>query len=46
VNEIEPLVEKLHAFVFTGDEAIEQPFVCHCATEEDGQLTLGDGSER
>ncbi len=45
VNEIEPQDEKLCAFVFTGVEAIEQPFVYHFAPDEDGCLILGDGSD-
>jgi len=46
VYEIEPLVEKLRPLVFTGDEAMEQPFVYHYATDEDDRLIVGDGSER
>lgn len=46
VNEIEPLVEKLRPLVFTGDEAMEQPFVYHYATDEDNHLIVGDGSDR
>jgi hypothetical protein len=46
VNEIEPLVEKLHPLVFTGEEVMEQPFVYHYATDEDGHLKLGNGSDR
>ncbi len=46
VNEIEPLVEKLRPLVFNGDEAMEQPFVYHYATDEGDRLIVGDGSER
>jgi hypothetical protein len=46
VNEIEPLVEKLRPLVFTGDEAMEQPFVYHYATDKDDRLIVGDGLER
>ena len=46
VNEIEPLVKKLRPLVFSGDEAMEQPFVYHYATDEDDRLIVGDGSER
>jgi hypothetical protein len=45
VNENEPLVEKLRQLVFTGEEPMEQPFVYHYATDKDGHLTVGDGSE-
>jgi hypothetical protein len=46
VNEIEPLVEKFRPLVFTGDEAMGQPFVYHYAMDEDGRLIVGDSSER
>ncbi len=46
VNEIEPLVEILHPLVFTGEEVMEQPLVNHYATDKDGCLTVGDGTER
>jgi hypothetical protein len=46
VNDIESLVEKLCPLVFTGAEAMKQPFVYHYATDKDGGLTVGDSWER
>ena len=45
-NEITPLEERLRQFVFTGDEADEQPFIYHYASDNNDRLILGDGSDR
>jgi hypothetical protein len=37
---------KLHLLVFTGEEAMGQPFLYHYTTDKDGRLPVCDGLER
>jgi hypothetical protein len=45
-NEIGPVEDKLRSFVFSGNEALEQPFIYHYNVDDNGRLILGDGSDR
>ena len=45
INEVNPLEDKLHPLVFTGDESDEQPFVYHYKCDANNELILGDGTD-
>lgn len=41
-NEITPLEEKLHNFVWTGNELVEEPFIYHYATNTNDRLVSNE----
>jgi hypothetical protein len=45
INEVNPLEDKLHPLVFTGDESDKQPFVYHYKCDANNELVLGDGTD-
>lgn len=46
VNEISPVEEAIRQYVYTGDEADEQPFIYYYPEDSNGRLVLNDGSDR